>query len=164
MEMLARWVPTTPEMEVKVLFGRHVWDCAQHADMLGKRAFELRAPLHYTLAPVPEFQSWLHGVSELTATVERVNAFYGIVRPLIERQYRSYLANTDPLMDEPTVRLVETVLRNYERMAKECDRLAGESQRSTVAAGMIPWMERSLGLTSIVAHSADNRRARGVTA
>ena len=28
METLARWVPTTPEMEVKVLFGRHLWDAA----------------------------------------------------------------------------------------------------------------------------------------
>ena len=32
METLARWVPTTPELEVKVLMGRHIWDAAQHAD------------------------------------------------------------------------------------------------------------------------------------
>ena len=38
---LAEWIPTTPEMEVKVLFGRHVWDCARQADAFGKRAFEL---------------------------------------------------------------------------------------------------------------------------
>jgi hypothetical protein len=25
MEMLARWVPSTPELEVKILFGRHIW-------------------------------------------------------------------------------------------------------------------------------------------
>ena len=32
METLAAWVPTTPEMEVKLLFGEHIWDVAQHAD------------------------------------------------------------------------------------------------------------------------------------
>ena len=37
METLAAWVPTTPEMEVKLVFGAHIWDTAQHADMLGKR-------------------------------------------------------------------------------------------------------------------------------
>ena len=26
METLARWTPTTPEMEVKVLFGRDIWE------------------------------------------------------------------------------------------------------------------------------------------
>ncbi|KPK05001.1 MAG: hypothetical protein AMS20_07585, partial [Gemmatimonas sp. SG8_28] len=37
METLARWVPNTPEMEVKLLFGRHLWEFAQHADAFGKR-------------------------------------------------------------------------------------------------------------------------------
>ena len=37
MEIAAAWTPTTPEMEVKVLLGRHIWDFAQHADALGKR-------------------------------------------------------------------------------------------------------------------------------
>ena len=43
METLARWVPTTPDLEAKVVFGRHIWDCAQHADALGRRTHELRA-------------------------------------------------------------------------------------------------------------------------
>src|SRR5205823_5337431 len=30
METIARWVPQTPEMEVKVLFGRHIWELADH--------------------------------------------------------------------------------------------------------------------------------------
>ena len=32
METLARWVPSTPEMEVNVIFGRHIGDLAQKAD------------------------------------------------------------------------------------------------------------------------------------
>lgn len=45
METLAAWVPTSPEMEVKILLGEHIWDVAQHADALGKRTSELRMPL-----------------------------------------------------------------------------------------------------------------------
>ena len=26
MEILAGWTPTTPEMEVKLMFGGHIWD------------------------------------------------------------------------------------------------------------------------------------------
>jgi len=69
MEMLARWVPTTPEMEVKVLMGRHIWDAAQHADALGKRTFELRAPLHYTLAPLPAYVDKMNELASIEDTV-----------------------------------------------------------------------------------------------
>ena len=44
MEILSAWVPSTPEMEAKLLFGPHIWDTAQAADALGKRAHELRLP------------------------------------------------------------------------------------------------------------------------
>ena len=37
MELLARWVPSAPELEAKALFGRHIWDMAQLADQLGHR-------------------------------------------------------------------------------------------------------------------------------
>ena len=51
METLARWVPTTPDLEAKIIFGRHIWEFAQHADALGKRTHELRAALHYSPEP-----------------------------------------------------------------------------------------------------------------
>ena len=40
METLARWIPTTPEMEVKMLLSRQVWRMAQQADRLGRRGRE----------------------------------------------------------------------------------------------------------------------------
>ena len=51
METAAAWTPTTPEMEAKVMFGRHIWDFAQHADALGKRMFELRQPPQHSVPP-----------------------------------------------------------------------------------------------------------------
>ena len=42
METLSRWIPATPEMEVKMLLSRHVWRMAQQADRLGKRWALLR--------------------------------------------------------------------------------------------------------------------------
>jgi hypothetical protein len=43
MRIMAGWTALTPELTVKLEFGRQVWDCAQHADMLGKRLPELRS-------------------------------------------------------------------------------------------------------------------------
>src|SRR6185295_11074096 len=120
MRLLARWVPTTPEMEVKILFGRHVWDCARHADALGKRAFELRAPLHYTLAGSAAFGAFLDEVAGLSLAADRVAGFYDVARPIVSEHYRRYIGATDPLMDEPTVRILEDGLRDFGRMGTEC--------------------------------------------
>ena len=66
METLAAWVPTTPEMEVKLLFGEHIWDAAQHADALGKRTFELRLPLQHSLGPAGGYVDLLADVARVT--------------------------------------------------------------------------------------------------
>ena len=164
MEMLARWVPTTPEMEVKVLFGRHVWDCAQHADHLGKRAFELRAPLHYTLPAVPAYCTWIREVADLTATPERVSVFYDIVCPAMMERYHRYMENTDPLMDEPTVRILENAIRDYERMLRERDRLVAASLPLAPITDLAKWQACGQTMNDVIAHGEDGRRARGVQA
>ena len=160
MEMLAAWVPTTPEMEVKVLFGRHVWDCAQHADALGKRAFELRAPLHYSLPPVEDYRASLREVASLTGTTERVSAFYGAICPAMVSRYREYLENTDSLMDEPTVRILETIVRDYERMSAERERLAGEVAGIGLAATLHEWVARQSAIKGVVTHGEPGKRVR----
>ena len=37
MRTLAGWIALTPELPAKLLLGRQVWDCAQHADLWGRR-------------------------------------------------------------------------------------------------------------------------------
>src|SRR5215472_18290676 len=88
METLAAWVPTTPEMEVKVLFGRHLWDAAQHADALGKRTFELRAPLHYTLVPLSPYVVKMNELASIEDTVSRVQVVYDLILPAFAARYQ----------------------------------------------------------------------------
>ncbi|MBI1787417.1 MAG: hypothetical protein HYR60_07690 [Acidobacteria bacterium] len=126
MEMLARWVPTTPELEVKVLFGRHIWDLAQHADALGKRAFEIRAPLHYTLRPSEEYQRLLEEISGCQGTAERIHGFYSVILPGLEKRHGDYLAHTDSLQDEPTVRILDRIQLDDARMRRESQALLAE--------------------------------------
>ena len=126
METLAAWIPPTPEMEVKVLFGRHTWDMAQHADQLGKRTYELRAPLHYTLAPTDGYREFLERAASAQATPERIYAFYEVLLPALDARIHHYLASTDRLQDEPTVRILEGMLRDDARLREESAALLAE--------------------------------------
>src|SRR6516165_7743127 len=79
METLARWVPSTPEMEVKVIFGRHIWDLAQQADALGKRTYELRAPLQFSLRPKEEYINFLEDFARINSTPKKIHGFYDVI-------------------------------------------------------------------------------------
>ena len=119
MEITAAWTPTTPEMEVKVMFGRHIWDFAQHADLLGKRTFELRQPEHYTLKPASDYISVIEEMAAETATTARLDALYESFLPDLEQRYRDYLAATDALLDEPTVVIIERLLADIVRLRRD---------------------------------------------
>jgi hypothetical protein len=126
MEMLAAWVPTTPEMEVKLVFGAHIWDTAQHADVLGKRTHELRLPLHDSLEPARGYIDLLTDVARTVDTSKRIAAFYDCVLPGLERRFRRYVERVDTLLDGPTVRIVERILGDTARMTAECRALLEE--------------------------------------
>lgn len=114
MELAAAWTPTTPEMEVKVMFGRHIFDFAQHADALGKRTFELRQPMHYTVRP-DDVAAVIDREAAAVATAERIDALYDKLLPLVEKRYREYLADTDPILDEPSIIIIERILQDVAR-------------------------------------------------
>jgi len=126
METLAAWVPTTPEMEVKLLFGEHVWDLVQHADALGKRTFELRMPLQHSLRPVDAYATLLDEIAAVRPTAQRLAAIYDVMLPAVDHRYRRYLDETDSLIDAPTVRILTRHFHDMERMRAAYARLRDE--------------------------------------
>jgi hypothetical protein len=159
METLARWVPATPEMEVKVIFGRHIWDLAQQADALGKRAYELRAPLQFSLKPTERYVGFLEDFARTSATAEKIHGFCDGVLPGLAARYRAYLDRTDRLLDEPTVRVVQRILDDFTRMQSESQRLRDELPELRPVDQK--WLER---LRQLEAAEADMVAYRPVTA
>src|SRR5947208_12392904 len=123
MEILASWTPTTPEMEVKILFGRHIWDHAQHADILGKRTFELRQPEQYSRTPVDAYVALLDDVARLTTTEERIGGFYDGFVPALEQRYADFVAATDSILDEPSILIINRITADLRRQRDEAKKL-----------------------------------------
>jgi hypothetical protein len=126
MEIVAAWTPTTPEMEVKVMFGRHIWDFAQHADILGKRTFELRQPEHYTVRAGEETVAMLDRAAAASLTADRITAMYEQVIPEIERRYREHIVATDPILDEPSIIIIGRILMDLGRQRDEAAAIRSE--------------------------------------
>ena len=154
-EMLARWVPATPELEAKAVFGRHIWELAQHADALGKRTAELRTALHSSRRPTAAYAQALEACASATGTAERLDGFYEALLPDLEARYRRYLEETDHLLDEPTVRIIERVLPDLARMHADAARVRAE--RPDLGRAASAWTGRIAQLAGAHAGFVDFR-------
>jgi hypothetical protein len=120
MRLLGGWIALTPELDAKLLFGRHVWDCAQHADLWGRRLPELRAPAQQSEPAndgVVAFSSLMGTAEASTQTAERVVAVYRVLKPHLATVYERHLAVTNPVYEPPTRRILARCIEEERRHA-----------------------------------------------
>ena len=120
--MLGGWIALTPELAAKLLFGRHVWDCAQHADLWGRRLPELRASAQQS-EPANDRGRRASGPLKRpragrTETVERVTAIYRVLKPhLLDRLRAAIWRCANPVYEPPTRRILARCLEEERRHA-----------------------------------------------
>ena len=118
MRILGGWIALTPEVPVKLLFGRHVWDCAQHADLWGKRLPELRAPAQQSEPAndrVVAFMDLIENCQTPSATPERVTGVYRVLKPHLAAVYARHLADANGIYEPPTRRILQRCLDEERR-------------------------------------------------
>lgn len=114
MRVLAGWIALTPELPAKLLMGRQVWDCAQHADLWGKRLPELRAPAQVSEPPSDAFVRFMDALEGRDAwgeTLERLTGIYRVLKPHLVATYAEHLARANPVYEPPTRRILERCLQ-----------------------------------------------------
>lgn len=120
MRVLGGWIALTPELPVKLLLGRHVWDCAQHADAWGRRLPELRSPAQQSEPASDEvvrFMNLVESPDGRAQTVERVVGVYAVLKPHLATVYARHLERTNPVYEPPTRRILAVCLEHEQRHA-----------------------------------------------
>jgi hypothetical protein len=143
METTARWTPVTPEMEAKVMMGRHIWEYAQMADALGKRTFELRLPEQHSIPPVAAYDALLKEIVKIPTTADRTASFYDGVIPGIIARFKNYLAATDRILDEPSIVILQRNITDLERQRLDAAELQRELKLTSGAAAAVAAREQS---------------------
>ncbi len=114
---IAGWSMGTPEFEVKVEFGRHIYYHAEAGMKIRTRLTELRTAEETTdkfqSEDIAEFFSELI-YSESPAHF--VAALYGVVLPHLKQAYQEHAAHTDQVADAPTVRMIRQIMPDYDEM------------------------------------------------
>ena len=106
-------MPGIPEWELKAAAGRWIWEDAMHYRELERRLRELRshaAAIDRVLEyEVGDFLGELLHTPDSTALCA---GFFGVLGPALNRAVEQYVSQTNPLVDQPTVRILESLRRD----------------------------------------------------
>jgi hypothetical protein len=147
MRMMAGWIALTPELSAKLLLGRQVWDCAQHADLWGRRLPELRAPAQVSEAPSDAFAAVLDALEGREAwgeTIERLTGIYRVLKPHVLDVYAGHLERANPVYEPPTRRILERCLADERRHVAEGEAVLASLVGDERARGRAAGWEREL--------------------
>jgi hypothetical protein len=116
-DLMLAHVTSTPEWEVKDALCLHVWLDSEHAKWLQDRVAELRHPPHnFHRAPDEPLEAWLQEALRSRGTVELLTAIYRVIKPALLDAYRTHLAETHPLVDQPTRRFLRFIVQEEGEM------------------------------------------------
>lgn len=131
MEILAAWMWTTGDLDAKMLVGLHSYEDTLHADHFFLRTKELRPgvptygwePKPLDLAPL---DALCREVGRASTIGQKLLGLYGAFKPWLLRQYEAYLQASDSILEGPTIRLLEDVIRQEQRQIADGIELANE--------------------------------------
>ena len=115
------WLAQIPEWEVKKQSGRYQYDDAMHANQLRMRLRELRRPPRRQLRSGPDFMSFLWLVEQAPDHISFLAGIYRVLKPKLISAYHHHIQRTDPVADEPTVKILERCILDHERQIRYMD-------------------------------------------
>jgi hypothetical protein len=126
MRTLAGWIALTPELGPKLLLGRQVWECAQHADLWGKRLPELRALAQVSEPPSAEFVRFMDVLEAREGwgeTLERLTGVYHVLKPHLIEVYARHRDRANPIYEAPTRQLLDRCVADERQHVEDGVRL-----------------------------------------
>src|SRR6266567_9026929 len=110
-------ITAEPIYELKMAFSHHAHLCAEHAAALRQRVGEMREPpLGLEAVPDPSLEIFFDEILSAPTTEELVLGLYENALPGVKAALESHLADTNRLVDQPSVRLCRFALVELEDM------------------------------------------------
>ena len=116
------WLALVPAFDDKLRLGEHLHDDARAVTKVRRRLYELRHPSDYPGAPGPELSALLERLNAAQSPSQYLDVAYGEAKPALARAMAIHLDALDPVIDEPSLRLLEQVLERQRRHRLELGR------------------------------------------
>ncbi|MBF8294609.1 MAG: hypothetical protein HW389_1154 [Bacteroidetes bacterium] len=136
MELMGSWAYTMVDPEIKIGFGRHMFQDSVHADLIGKRIPELkgRSQHFHSIPPSDEFVKLLEKIWRDSDELLRMVGLYRVLKPELVSVYRRHIDHLELPADEPSgyiLRLIADEEQDHIEWAeKVIERLSASANRN----------------------------------
>ncbi len=108
MQIFQSRLSAEPIYELKMAFSLHSHYCAEHCTAMRERVAEMRTPpLGLEKIPDDSLDAFFQEIQNAPTTEELLVGLYGHALPALERGFERHIADSNPLADHPTVRLLK---------------------------------------------------------
>ena len=108
-----------PVYELKMGFSLHAHLCAEHVSALRQRVSEMREPpLGLEETPHPALETFCDEILAAPSTEELILGLYDKALPAVKAALQKHMVDTNPLADQPSVRLCRFALLEIEDMLR----------------------------------------------
>src|SRR3989440_6879328 len=112
-------ITAEPIYELKMSFSMHAHLCAEHVTALRRRVGEMREPpLGLEIVPDTHLEIFFDEILAAPTTEELVLGLYQKALPALKAALECHIAGTNPLVDQPSVRLCRFALLEVGDMLK----------------------------------------------
>jgi len=112
---LGAWIAAVPELETKIAWSYHLYEQAVIADQLGRRIHALTAERPQVPSPANRsLLKFLQEFASLATPAEQTAGLYRVLLPAVLDSCRQQIERTNPVADEPTVRLLHQAAETLE--------------------------------------------------
>jgi uncharacterized ferritin-like protein (DUF455 family) len=125
---LGAWIAGVPDVSVKITWSYHLYEQAYLADRIGARIHALTA--ERPEVPSPHNRSLLAFLQELaglTQPAEQIAGLYQVLLPTVLESCREHMDRTNPVADEPTVRILYEAAETLENQVIWAARQVGDN-------------------------------------
>jgi hypothetical protein len=150
------WLALEPRLEVKYALGDHLHDDARTVTKVRRRLYELRTPSDYPGAPADELASLLDRAADATSAADYRDIAYGSLKPRLVSAMRVHLDELDPVVDEPSLRLLTQMVHRQERHVAELPASSAEAVDGDL--GALPIRLREVRALRVLAPLGDPAR------
>ncbi len=111
-ELMGGWVESIPEADVKISFGRQMYQDIVHADVIGRRLPELKArqARYHSIAPSDDFVKLLEKIWHAESTLHRLVALYRVLKSGLVEALTGHLSLIALPEDEPSERILRSII------------------------------------------------------
>ena len=146
MELMGSWAYTMADSEIKIGFGRHMYQDSVHADLLGKRIPELKGrSAHFqNISQSDEFTRLLEKIWKLEGDLPRMIGLYRIIKPALVAAYEKHFQSVELPADEPTAYILQHIIDEESDHIEWAEKIISRLERDTSARHLLTPLQLEL--------------------